>query len=153
MLSNDIQMMILQISRPQDRNAEETAIAADGMMPITLFADGPDKAFLIGARPEDLATVFAAAIERADGYGADRLALRMRAFSDLSDAINTQFKYLADPSDFPNAVTFLLVEALAQIGFRNADDIRPCAVRYLRNQMETPDYEDAPSGDEPMDNA
>lgn len=144
MLPKDIDMMILQISRPQDRNPQEAALADEGAMPITLFADGPDKAFLIGARPEDLQTAFTGAIERAEGYGADRLALRMRAFADLSDAINTEFKYLADPADFPNTVAFLLVEALVQVGFRSAEEIRPCAVRYLREQMETPDYEDAP---------
>jgi hypothetical protein len=148
MIPPDIQMMILQISRPQDRAGPELEVAEKGLLPITLYADGPERAYLIGAQPQDMQTVFAAAAERADGYGADRLALRMRLFSSLSDAINTQFKYQADEAEFPNAVLVMLVEALVQVGFTAPQHVRPCAVRYLRANLEMPDYEDAPPDDE-----
>jgi hypothetical protein len=147
MIPPDIDMMIMQVSRPQDRAEAEIRLTDEGMIPITLFADGPDKAFLVGARHEDLASAFEAARARAQGYGADRLALRMRTFSDLSDAINTQFKYLADPVDFPNAVALLFVEALVQIGMDSPDQLVPCAVRFLRNNLEAPDFETAPEDD------
>lgn len=147
MIAPDIEMIILQVSRPQDRAEAEMQLAEQGMTPITVFADGPDKAFLVGARQEDLIAAFAAAKERADGYGADRLALRMRVFSALSDAINSNFKYLTDPAEFPNAATLLLVEALVQVGMPSADHMIPCAVRFLRSHMETPDFEPAPDDD------
>lgn len=147
MLAQDVEMFIIQISRPQDRSEAELAMIADGVTPIMVFADGPDKAFLVGAKPDDLAAAMADAKTLADGYGADRLARRMRIFSGLSDAINTQFKYLADPSDFPNGVVILFAEALVQYGLEDPADLVPCAVRFLRANLELPDFEEAPSDD------
>lgn len=144
MLPADIEMLILQLSRPQDRGDEEKAIVNEGMMPIMVFADGPDRPFLIAVRPGDLDQAFAGAHERMEGYGADRLAFRVRVFSAMSDAINTNFKYLADPSDFPNDAAILFAEALVQYGYNSASDVVPCAMRYLRSNLETPDFEEAP---------
>jgi hypothetical protein len=147
MPGKDVDMIIIQVSRPQDRMEAETALAAQGLLPITLFADGPEKAFLIGAKPDDLKSAFASSTVLAAGYGADRLAMRMRVFNGISDAIRTEFKYLADPADFPNDVALLFVEALVQVGLSEPDDITPCAVRFLRANLDMPDFEEAPDDD------
>jgi hypothetical protein len=140
-------MFIIQVSRPQDRMDAERDLAGQGLLPITLFADGPELAFLVGAKPADLSEAFASAHKLAQGYGADRLAMRMRLFNALSDAIATQFKYVADPADFPNDVALLFAEALVQVGLSAPEDITPCAVRFLRANLEMPDFEEAPDDD------
>lgn len=148
MLPADVEMLILQVSRPQDRGEQEKDLVTQGLMPITVFADGPEKQFLIAVRPGDLDQALAAARDSADGYGADRLAYRMRVFNAMSDAINTGFKFLADPSDFPNDVALMFAEALVQYGYDTAADVVPCAVRYLRSNLEMPDFEEAPDDDD-----
>lgn len=139
-----VESLILQISAEADRGEQEAKLAADGVIPIALFANGPENAFLLGARGPDLDAAFEASRERADGLGAERLALRMRTFEALAYAIETDLKYLADPTDFPNDAMMMLVEALYQYGLDEAGQLRPCAVRYTRTNLDEPDFEMAP---------
>lgn len=139
--------LILQISAPADQGEQEQKLAAEGMTPIALFANGPEHPYLLGARNEDIDAAFEASRERAEGLGAERLALRMRTFEALAYAIETDMKYLADPADFPNDAMMMLVEALYQYGLDEAAQIRPCAVRYTRTNLDEPDFEMAPDDD------
>ena len=68
----------------------------------------------------------------------------MRTFEALAYAIETDLKYLADPTDFPNDAMMMLVEALYQYGLDEAGQLRPCAVRYTRTNLDEPDFEMAP---------
>lgn len=142
-----VESLILQISAEADRGDQEKAMAVDGVIPIALFANGPENAFLLGARGPDLDAAFEASRERADGLGAERLALRMRTFEAIAYAIETDLKYLADPADFPNDAMLMLVEALYQYGLDEAAQLRPCAVRYSRTTLDEPDFEMAPDGE------
>ncbi|MBL8557118.1 MAG: hypothetical protein JNM47_00230 [Hyphomonadaceae bacterium] len=142
-----VESLILQISADIDRGEQEAKLAGEGVVPIALFANGPENAFLLGARAPDLDAAFEASRERADGLGAERLALRMRTFEALAYAIETDLKYLADPTDFPNDAMMLFVEALYQYGLDEAAQLRPCAVRYTRSNLDEPDFEMAPDDD------
>jgi len=138
--------LILQISAPADQGDQEKKLAEDGLIPIALFANGPENAYLLGARAADLDAAFDASRERAEGLGAERLALRMRTFEALAYAIETDMKYLSDPSDFPNDAVLMLVEALYQYGLDEAAQLGACAVRYARTNLDEPDFEMAPDG-------
>jgi hypothetical protein len=136
--------LILQVSAEADRTEQESKLIADGLIAIALFANGPENAYLLGARPADLDAAFEASRERAEGLGAERLALRMRTFEALAYAIETDMKYLADPADFPNDAVMMLVEALYQYGLDEAAQVGACAVRYTRANLDEPDFEMAP---------
>lgn len=140
-----VDSLIFQVSADADRGEQEKALAADGVIPVMVFANGPENAFLVGARAQDVDAAFAHAQELAEGLGAERLALRMRVFDGLAYAIETDMKYLAEASDFPNDVTFLFVDALQQYGLDEAAQIGGCAVRYTRENLQEPDFEYAPA--------
>ncbi|MDX2233084.1 MAG: hypothetical protein NW200_01180 [Hyphomonadaceae bacterium] len=140
-----VESLIFQISTEADRSDEERALAGEDIVPIMIFANGPENAFLVGARTKDLDAAFDAARERAEGLGAERLAIRMRVFEAAAYAIETDMKYVADPGEFPNAVVLLMVEALYQYGVDNAAQMGACAVRYARDTMQEPDFELAPA--------
>lgn len=142
-----VESLILQISAEADRGEQEAAMAVDGVIPVALFANGPENAYLLGVRAPDLDAAFEASRERAEGLGAERLALRMRTFESLAYAIETDMKYLADPTDFPNEAMLMLVEALYQYGLDEAAQLRPCAVRFTRTNLDEPDFEMAPDDD------
>lgn len=142
-----VESIILQISRPEDRSDLEHELAAQGLIPIVLFANGPEHPFLLGARPEDADAAFAASHELADGLGAERLAVRLRLFDGLAYAIETDMKYLADPGDFPNDALAMFIEAMHQFGLNDIGELRPCAVRWNRTDLEFPDLETAPEGE------
>lgn len=142
-----VESLIFQISTDADRGEQERAFAADGLLPVMAFANGPENAFLIAARTEDLTAAFANAKELAEGLGAERLAMRMRVYDALAYAIQTDMKYLDSPSDFPNDCVFLLVEALYQYGMDGPADIVPCAARFVRDNLQEPDFEVAPPPD------
>src|SRR5262245_7316855 len=55
--------LILQISAEPDRGDQEKKIAEDGLIPIALFANGPENAYLLGARATDLDAAFEASRE------------------------------------------------------------------------------------------
>jgi len=142
-----VESLIFQISSDADRGEQERAFAADGLVPVMAFANGPENAFLIAARKEDLVAAFANARALAEGLGAERIAQRMRVYDALAYAIETEMKYLDGPSDFPNDCVFLLVEALYQYGMDGPDDIAPCATRFVRDNLQDPDFEVAPPPD------
>lgn len=139
-----VESLIFQVSAEADRGDQEKALAETGLMPVLLFANGPESPFLLAARPEDIDAAFKVSKDLAEGMGAERLAVRMRVFEALAHAIETDMKYLADPSDFPNDAVLMLVEALYQYGVDDAAGITPCAVRYTRDNMQDPDFEVAP---------
>lgn len=142
-----VDSLIFQISADADRSEQERAFAADGLLPVMAFANGPENPFLLAARTEDLEAAFVQAKELAEGMGAERLAQRMRIYDALAYAIETDMKYLAEPSDFANDCVFMLVEALYQYGLDGPADIAPCAVRYTRDNPQDPDFEMAPPPD------
>ena len=144
-----VESLIFQVSSPADRGPQELALVEKGLMPVVLFANGPEQPMLLAARPEDVDAAFAVTKDLAEGLGAERLAVRMRVFESLAYAIETDMKYLADPSDFPNDAVMMLVEALYQYGIDDAASIPPCAVRFARDNMQDPDFEAAPDGDMP----
>lgn len=144
-----VDSLIFQVSAEADRGDQERAIAGRDILPIMVFANGPENAFLVGARTQDLDAAFAAARDRAEGLGAERLAIRMRVFEALAYAIQTDMKYLADEGEFPNDVVLLMVEALYQYGIDEAAQIQPCAVRFTREIMQDPDFEMAPPPEPP----
>ena len=145
-MGEKVESLIFQVSAENDRTEHEVELAGKGLMPVVLFANGPDRPFLLAARPEDIDAAFAVSKDLAEGLGAERLAVRMRVFEALAYAIETDMKYLADPSDFPNDAVMMLVEALYQYGVDDAAGIRACAVRFSRDNMEDPDFEPAPEG-------
>lgn len=142
-----VESLIFQVSAEADRGEQELALVAKGLMPVILFANGPENPMLLAARPEDIDAAFATSKDLAEGMGAERLAVRMRVFEALAYAIETDMKYLADPSDFPNDATMMLVEALYQYGVDDAAGITACAVRFTRDNMQDPDFEAAPDID------
>jgi hypothetical protein len=142
-----VDSLIFQISAEADRGEQERELAEQGLTPLVAFANGPENAFLLAARPEDLEAAFAAAKERAEGLGAEQLAVRMRVFDAMAYAIETDMKYLAEPSDFPNDAVLLMVEALYQYGLDSPAQIVPCAVRFVRDNLQEPDFEIAPPAD------
>jgi hypothetical protein len=144
-----VDSFIFQVSSESDRGDQERALAGDGLLPVMAFANGPENAFLLAARQDDLKAAFAQARDLAEGLGAEQLALRMRVFEQLAYAVETDMKYQAQDSDFPNDVIFLLIQALYQYGLDGPDDIAPCAVRFVRENLAEPDFELAPTRDEP----
>lgn len=142
-----VESLIFQISAEADRGDQEKALAAEGLLPVMVFANGPENAFLVGARPKDVDAAFENARDLAEGLGAERLAIRMRVFESIAYAIETDMKYLADPSDFPNDVTLLMVEAFYQYGLDEAAQATACAARFTRETMQDPDFEMAPTED------
>jgi hypothetical protein len=142
-----VESLIFQISSDVDRGEQERAFAADGLLPVMAFANGPEAPFLLAARTEDLEAAFANAKDLAEGLGAERLAQRMRVYDALAYAIETDMKYLAEPADFANDCVFLLVEALYQYGMDGPADIAPCAARFVRDNLQDPDFEMAPPAD------
>jgi hypothetical protein len=140
-----LESLILQISAERDRSDREKALVAQGALPIIVFANGPDSPFLVAARREDLDAAFAASEELSEGLGAERLARRMRVFDALSFAIETDMKFLEDDqSQFPNDALFMMVEGLHQVGLRSPNELRPCAVRFDRTQLDHPFYGEPP---------
>lgn len=139
-----VESLIFQVSAPADRGPQELALVEKGLMPVVLFANGPEQPMLLAARPEDVDAAFAVSKDLAEGLGAERLAVRMRVFEAIAYAIETDMKYLADPSDFPNDAVLMLVEALYQYGVDDAAGIPACAVRFTRDNMQDPDFEPAP---------
>jgi hypothetical protein len=77
----------------------------------------------------------------------------MRLFDGLAYAIETDMQYLADPGDFPNDALAMFIEAMHQFGLNEVDDLRPCAVRWSRADLEFPDLETAPEGENQQDDA
>jgi hypothetical protein len=146
-----VDSLIFQVSAEADRHEQEREFAAQGLLPIMAFANGPEHPFLLAARIEDLEAAFAQAKELAEGLGAERLALRMRVFEALAYAIETDMKYLNDPSDFPNDAVFMIVEGLYQYGLDGPADIAPCALRFTRDNLQDPDFELAPPPGETLD--
>lgn len=147
-----VDSLIFQLSADADRGAQERELMEKGLAPISIFANGPENAFLIAAKPEDLNAAFGTSDSLAEGLGAERLAFRMRRFDAISFAIETDMKYTPDPADFANDCMFLLIEALHQVGFRAWDEVPPSAVAFERNDLHQPFFEPAP-GTEPQPNA
>jgi hypothetical protein len=142
-----VETLIIQMSRENDRSDKEKELAAQGLIPLIAFANGPEHAYLLGARPEDLAESFAVAHNLAEGLGAERLAIRMRVFNALAYAIETDMKFQVEETDFPNDVLLMFVDALVQYGIESPDVMVPCAVLWRATDLEDPDYEEAPDAD------
>jgi hypothetical protein len=143
-----VETLTIQLPNAEEWGEEEKQLAEQGLQPLVMFVNGPKMALLLAARPTDLQASLAGAIERLELLPAERMAFRGRVFEAVAFAIETQFKYLSNPSDLPNDAVILFCEALAHHGFIRVEDVGPCAVRFLKNDMENPDYEDAPDPDE-----
>jgi hypothetical protein len=136
-----IDFFIIQFSAEDDRGPQEEAVAAEGLVPIVVFANGPEAAFLVKTRKADLEAALEAAWDRLDDTKARRVQFRAAVFSAMAEAVESEFKSVSSESDFPNDAVILFAEALAENGIDDFTDIEPCAVRFARDNLGDPDYE------------
>jgi acyl-CoA reductase-like NAD-dependent aldehyde dehydrogenase len=138
-----VDFFIIQLSADGDRGPQEEAVAADGYIPIVVFANGPQSAFLVKTRKADLDAALEAAWDRIDEPKARRLQFRANVFAAMASAVESEFKTIASESDFPNDAVILFAEALAENGIDAFDEIDPCAIRFNREDLGEADYERA----------
>lgn len=136
-----VEHFIIQLSAERDRGPQETAVAAEGFVPVVVFANGPEFAFLVKTRPADVEAALEAAWERIDAPKAKRLEFRAAVFATMAAAVESDFKTVASESDFPNDAVILFAEALADNGVDTFSDIDPCAVRFQKTALGEPDFE------------
>ena len=136
-----VDAFIIQLSADDDRGAQEEAVAAEGFVPVVVFANGPENAFLVKTRKTDIEAALDAAWERIDDTKAQKLQFRAAVFAAMADAVESEFKSVASESDFPNDAVLLFAEALAENGIDEFADIDPCAIRFARDSLAEPDYE------------
>jgi hypothetical protein len=136
-----VDFFIIQLSAEADRGPQEAAVAADGFIPMVVFANGPEQAFLVKTRASDVTAALEAAWERIDEPKARRVQYRAAVFAAMAAAVESGFEGEGSESDFPNDAVVLLAEALADTGVDDVDDISPCAVRFVRDDLGAPDYE------------
>jgi hypothetical protein len=136
-----VDFFIIQLSADDDRGPQEEAVAAEGYMPLVVFANGPESAFLVKTRKADVEAALEAAWDRIDEPKVKRLQFRSAVFAAMADAVESEFQSVASESDFPNDAVLLFAEALAENGIDDFTDIDPCAVRFARDNLGEPDYE------------
>lgn len=143
-----VEELIIQLSAPEDRGPQEENVAAEGFLPIVVFANGPEHAYLVRTTQDDLDAALEAAQDRRSEAEQARLSFRRRLFDAMSQAIETDFAGPEALNKFPNDALLLFAEALAQNGVEEATDTPPCAVRFARDNLAEPDFENAPDEDE-----
>ncbi len=136
-----IDFFIIQLSAEDDRGPQEEAVAAEGLVPIVVFANGPESAFLVKTRKADIEAALEASWDRLDDTKARRIQFRGAVFAAMAAAVESEFGSVGSESDFPNDAVILFAEALAENGIDDFGDIEPCAVRFARDNLADPDYE------------
>ncbi len=138
-----IEAFIIQFSAVEDRSPQEEAAAAEGLIPIVVFANGPENAYLVRARPEDIQSALDEAWSHIDAARRERQGRRAGVFTAMAEAVESDFASAQGETDFPKATLFLFAEALADEGVDALDDIEPCAVRFVADALMSPNYETA----------
>lgn len=136
-----VDFFIIQLSADGDRGPQEEAVAAEGFVPIVVFANGPESAFLVKTRRADIDAALEAAWDRLDDPKARRVQFRASVFAAMAGAVESEFRDVGSESDFPNDAVILFAEALAENGIDDFEDIDPCAVRFAKDNLAEPDYE------------
>ena len=138
-----VDSFIIQVSAAADRGPKEEAIIKDGMLPVVVFANDPEHAYLVRARPEDVDAALEAAWDRIGEPSDERLEFRESVFEAMAKAIEDGFDNPQNEHDFPNDAVILFAEALVEHDIETSDEIVPCAVRFARDELDNPDYETA----------
>jgi hypothetical protein len=136
-----VDSFIIQVSAAADRGPQEEAIIAEGMVPIVVFANDPEHAYLVRARVEDIDAALEAAWDRVGEPADERLDFVESVFDAMAEAVEKGFDDPDAPHDFPNDAVILFAEALVDHDIETAGEIVPCAVRFVRDDLENPDYE------------
>lgn len=136
-----VDSFIIQVSAPVDRGPQEEAIIADGMVPIVVFANDPEHAYLVRARVEDIDAALEAAWDRIAEPADDRLEFRQSVFDAMAEAVEKGFDDPEASNDFPNDSVILFAEVLVEHDIETAGEIVPCAARFVADDLENPDYE------------
>lgn len=144
--SPNVQQLIIQMSAVEDRGPQEEAVATEGFIPLVVFANGPENAFLVRTTVEILDAALDAAHERLDEGTASRLTFRSTLYSAMRTSIEQDFSAEEAMDAFPSLALQLFAEALAQHGVEHAGDIPPCAVRFAPDNLHEPDFETAEDG-------
>lgn len=138
-----VESFIIQVSAAADRGPQEEAVIASGHVPVVVFANDPDHAYLVRARPEDIDAALEAAWDRITEPADERLEFRERVFDAMAEAVEKGFDDPGGAHDFPNDAVILFAEALVEHDIETAGEIVPCAVHFMREDLENPDYETA----------
>ncbi len=136
-----VESFIIQFSAAVDRGPQEEAVIAAGHVPIVVFANDPEHAYLVRARPEDIDAALEAAWDRIAEPADERLEFRERVFDAMAAAVEKGFDGAGAEHDFPNDAVILFAEALVEHDIETAGEIIPCAVHFMREDLENPDYE------------
>jgi len=138
-----VQDIIIQLSAPEDRGPQEESVAAEGFVPLVVFANGPEHAFLVRTTNDILDAALEAAHDRLDEPASTRLAFRRHMFESMQRAIETDFDGEEALDTFPSDALQLFAEGLAEQGIDQAADAPPCAVRFAKDNLAAPDFETA----------
>lgn len=142
---NDI---IIQLSAPEDRGPQEESVAAEGFVPLVVFANGPEHAFLVRTTNDILDSALEAAQDRLDEPQSARLAFRRQLFEAMQQAIESDFSGENALEAFPTDALQLFAEGLSEQGIDQAADAPACAVRFAKDNLAAPDFETAEDDDE-----
>lgn len=142
-----VQQLIIQMSAAEDRGPQEEAVAAEGFVPLVVFANGPENAFLVRTTADLLNAALEAALERLDGGSGARLSFRSAVYGAMRTAIEQDFSAEDAMDQFPGLALQLFAEALAQHGVARATAIPACAVRFAPDNLSAPDFETADEGE------
>jgi len=141
-----VDQFIIQMSAAEDRGPQEEAAAAEGFIPLVVFANGPENAFLVRATSDVLdAALNAANLRLGEGAGA-RLTFRSSVFSAMRTAIEQDFSSQEAMDQFTDLTLHLFAEALAEHGVQRASTIPACAVGFTADSLAQPDFETADDG-------
>jgi hypothetical protein len=138
-----VDTFIIQVSAAADRGPQEEALIAEGLVPIVVFANDPEHAYLVRARPEDIDAALESAWDRIADPADERLEFRESVFDAMAEAVEKGFDDVEAARDFPNDSVILFAEALVEHDIETAGEIVPCAVRFVREELDAPDYETA----------
>lgn len=135
--------IIIQLSASEDRGPQEDSVAAEGFVPLVVFANGPEHAYLVRTTNDILDTALEAAHDRLDEPQSARLAFRRQMFESMQKAIEDDFSADDALDTFPSDALQLFSEALAEQGIDQASDVPACAVRFAKDNLGSPDFETA----------
>jgi hypothetical protein len=143
-----VQQLIIQLSAAEDRGPQEEAVAGEGFIPLVVFANGPENAFLVRTTADVLDAALVAAQDRLDEPGGARLTFRRSLYEGMRQSIEADFAEPGALDSFPDLALQLFAEALAQQGIDRTQEVPPCAVRFAADNLDEPDYEEAAETEE-----
>lgn len=131
-MTSRIAHVTVQFSDPRDDARLAAELRADGLVP--LLVNGTH----VAATTEDhLQQALDSIVERLEGESpAQTRAFRRTVWEAVAGALEAGED--ADFTNFPDDAVLLLAEGLVHHGFRRAEQLPFCAVRFLRDDLETP---------------